>query len=297
MVADNAPHLEPFYGYLKGHSRMTKEQQRAVGSKIRNAAVRVMNIEHDAHLIIPEYEIINTDDFFLESLTIGRVEEYLKSAEKALGHYEERLNGHFKDVLAARISVERIKNEFARNNMRLITLWVNRFSYSYPNIRKSDMESNLNLVLGKAINEFDFEAGFNFSTYASKAMIKSAYNLKVKYRAMRKIDGVSIDYSRGGRNLKRFLGNDDKDPADQVLLSNDKESVYDDIQEALKILDEREREVIRSRMGFDENKTTRELAERFNCSHQTICNITEKALDKMRALLEDKGIEHYFRSL
>lgn len=72
---------------------------------------------------------------------------------------------HFIDVRSSAATLRHVRNRFARANLRLVVRIAHRFQRSGLTLHDRVQEGNLGLM--KAIDRFDPQRGFRFSTYAS----------------------------------------------------------------------------------------------------------------------------------
>ena len=74
-----------------------------------------------------------------------------------------------------------------------------------------------------------------------------------------------------------------------------KDSLKDEINDILSILDKREAEVIKLSFGIGSNQkaTLEEIGDRFNLTRERIRQIKEKALRKLRNSKKSSRLKHY----
>lgn len=123
--------------------------------------------------------------------------------------------------------------------------------------------------------------------------------------------GVSVDYvidtlikGRGIVSLDETFGDDDKNSLMEIMPDESQESpdslvmrnsLRDDIEEALETLDAREQEVIRLYFGLDgtPKMTLEEIGSKFGLTRERIRQIKEKALSKLRRPTRARKLTHY----
>jgi RNA polymerase primary sigma factor len=92
--------------------------------------------------------------------------------------------------------------------------------------------------------------------------------------------------------LMDVLPNDDQPLPDKDLM---KESLKNEISNALSTLDKREAEVIRLSFGIGRNQkaTLEEIGDKFNLTRERIRQIKEKALRKLRIAKKSNRLKEY----
>ena len=105
---------------------------------------------------------------------------------------------------------------------------------------------------------------------------------------------VSVDApftSDEDSSLLDVLTNDDTPTTDMALVE---ESLKSEIQEALGILNERERNIIEASYGINQTELTlEEIGEKYNLSRERVRQIKEKAIRKLRTCTKNKTLKTY----
>ena len=105
---------------------------------------------------------------------------------------------------------------------------------------------------------------------------------------------VSVDApftSDEDSNLLDVLINDDTPTTDMALVE---ESLKSEIQEALGILNERERNIIEASYGINQTELTlEEIGEKYGLSRERVRQIKEKAIRKLRTCTKNKTLKTY----
>ena len=92
-------------------------------------------------------------------------------------------------------------------------------------------------------------------------------------------------------NLLDVLINDDNPTTDMSLVE---ESLKSEIQEALNVLNERERSIIKASYGINEAELTlEEIGEKYGLSRERVRQIKEKAIRKLRTSTKNKILKTY----
>jgi RNA polymerase primary sigma factor len=105
---------------------------------------------------------------------------------------------------------------------------------------------------------------------------------------------VSVDApftSDEDSSLLDVLTNDDNPATDMALVA---ESLKSEIQEALGILNERERNIIEASYGINQTELTlEEIGEKYGLSRERVRQIKEKAIRKLRTCTKNKILKTY----
>ena len=105
---------------------------------------------------------------------------------------------------------------------------------------------------------------------------------------------ISVDapFSEGDDgSLLDVMANDDSPMADRGLVA---ESLKSEIQTALKVLNERERNIIEASFGIDQAELTmEEIGEKFGLTRERVRQIKEKAIRKLRSSTKNKILKQY----
>jgi RNA polymerase primary sigma factor len=105
---------------------------------------------------------------------------------------------------------------------------------------------------------------------------------------------ISVDapFSDGDDgSLLDVMTNDDSPMADRGLVA---ESLKSEIQTALKVLNERERNIIEASFGIGQSELTmEEIGEKFGLTRERVRQIKEKAIRKLRTSTKNKVLKQY----
>jgi RNA polymerase primary sigma factor len=136
------------------------------------------------------------------------------------------------------------------------------------------------------------------STRPSEEEIANALGVSVEYVVDTLIKGrgiVSLDETFGDddkNSLMEIMPDESQESPDSLVMRN---SLREDIEEALETLDDREQEVIRLYFGLDgtPKMTLEEIGSKFGLTRERIRQIKEKALGKLRRPTRARKLAHY----
>jgi len=151
----------------------------------------------------------------------------------------------------------------------------------------ADMVSEGNMALMRAVDKFDCERGFKFSTYACRAILKafSRYGMKAtKYRQRFPAEyDPTLEKSDHLETLREVHKRESADEVRHIVLNNDAN------------LSDMEREVIRHRFGLNQeanprtrkNLTLEQVGKIIGVTKERVRQIQNKALAKIKVSLEE----------
>lgn len=185
------------------------------------------------------------------------------------------------DDLADRAN--RIRNYIIQANTRLVMSIAKKFSDA--NNVFDDMLSEGISSLMHAVEKFDYDRGFRFSTYATTSIQRDLYRLVVKNQKQ------LARFSTGSEEVFAACPGDHA-AEDQREASA--ESAYGSLTEMLEQLDPREKLIIRHRFGFDteggRKATYTSLGKKLGISKERVRQLAERAIAKLRTIAPEFGL-------
>ena len=190
-----------------------------------------------------------------------------------------------------KIYLEQMKNgdEEARNilierNLRLVAHVVKK--YSNTKVEQDDLISIGTIGLIKGINSFDVDKGSKLSTYVSRCIdneILMYLRRTNKTKMEVSIDEpLNVDWDGNELLLSDILGTDE----DIIYKDIETEAEITLLKSAMKVLDDRERQIIELRFGINsrENKelTQKEVADILGISQSYISRLEKKIMVRLR---------------
>ena len=176
----------------------------------------------------------------------------------------------------------RIHDHIVRANVRLVISVAKKYIDTQNTF--DDLFSEGIMSLLRAVDKFDVDRGFRFSTYATTAIRRQLYNYK----------------TRDGRRRSMFNTNSEQPVLDSAFGAEKVarretavRTVNAVLSEMLARLDEREQIVINGRFGLDssgEKVTFSSLGQKLNISKERARQILEQAVLKLRSIAGEFGL-------
>ncbi|ADB16307.1 RNA polymerase, sigma 32 subunit, RpoH [Pirellula staleyi DSM 6068] len=184
------------------------------------------------------------------------------------------------------VSIERLiaqaladRNRIVRANLRLVVSIAKKFSDARNSF--DDLLSEGITSLLRAVEKFDYDRGFRFSTYATQA---------VRRTLCRSLQQLMRDRTRF-MNAETSLFEDTPEEERPGTMS---EARFDELRRALakmlSKLDPRERSIIRCRFGLDRKEqvqTLQSLAGEFGVCKERVRQLEMRAISKLRSMAEE----------
>lgn len=169
-----------------------------------------------------------------------------------------------------------------KSNMRLVISIVKKFVN--PNNVFDDLLSDGIVGLMRAVDKFDYDLGFRFSTYATQVVRRNAYRIVMQKQKERLKVTTSIQES----------GIDVSDSKTESSISIKR---WDELRGKLGImldhLDRREKFIVRARFslgGHRSVQTLQRLADKLGVSKERVRQLEKRALDKLRGMVSEAAL-------
>jgi RNA polymerase sigma factor (sigma-70 family) len=168
---------------------------------------------------------------------------------------------------------QEVKNQIVQSNLRLVVSIAKR--HVSPNHEFFELVSDGNVSLMRAVDKFDFNRGFKFSTYASWAIMKNFARTVPEERTQR-------DRYQTGRDeyLENAIGvHPEEHDSDELPALRSR------VEHMLCVLDEREQSILRHRYGLDsggEAQTLEQIGQRLGVSKERVRQLEARAMAKLR---------------
>ncbi len=171
------------------------------------------------------------------------------------------------------------RDRIVEANLRLVFSIVKKFVN--PNNSFDELLSDGIVGLMRAVEKFDFDRGFRFSTYATQVVRRNSYRTVVVNQQER----------------QRVLGglqDMDIEPSDEQKTSAISEKRWTQLRRRLSTmlddLDRREKLIIRSRFALGSHRqvrTLQALADRLGISKERVRQLEKRAMEKLQAMASD----------
>ena len=240
---------------------------------------------------VEEIKLEDIDVTNVEGVSVDDpVRMYLREIGKIpLLTYEQELD------LAKRIleGDEEAKQKLAESNLRLVVSIAKKYVGRGMLFLDLIQEGNMGLI--KAVEKFDYNKGFKFSTYATwwirqaitRAIADQARTIRIPVHMLETPIGEEDD-----SHLGDFIPDDDSPaPQDSAAYTLLKEQ----LEEVMNTLTPREAKVLKLRFGLEDGKarTLEEVGKEFQVTRERIRQIEAKALRKLRHPSRSKKLRDY----
>lgn len=144
------------------------------------------------------------------------------------------------------------------------------------------------LTLMQAVEKFDYDRGFRFSTYAYPSIARNAYRTVMTARKK------EARFTRDAEEwtFKQEDGNSSSDMADKVW-----SNIRERMASMLDKLDRRERFIIRSRYALGAHRKVRtfqSLADKLGVSKERVRQLEQRAVGKLRTMAAELEMDEVF---
>lgn len=185
---------------------------------------------------------------------------------------------------------EEAKKIIAEHNIRLVLYEVTT-RFKYVEYDKKDLVSIGNIGLIKAITTFDKSRKVEFSAYTARCIDNEILMFLRKIKKDQNVDSLNkqIKHDKEGRELKI---EDIISDTSNIIEDYEKNITYKNIQEIIKKLPNRDKEIIILRFGFYNNEvhTQEEIANMMSISRSYVARLIAKIVKRIGQELKKNGI-------
>lgn len=181
----------------------------------------------------------------------------------------------------------KLRDQIARSNLALVLAMAKRVRHSEMDF--SDLISEGNMALLRAIDKFNVARGFKFSTYACRAILKAFSRSGMKHTQYRQLFPTDFDpaLERSDFSRKKYDSHEDE-CADEVLrIVDSNRAELTDVEQA----------VIQHRFALHRQEdqtiplTLEQVGQIVGLTKERVRQIQNKALEKIRKTLEQQYLD------
>jgi RNA polymerase sigma factor (sigma-70 family) len=220
------------------------------------------------------------------------IQRFIQAVADPIGELDKRngtlgLNG-LREALDWFGRVEKIRDQLANANLPLVLAMAKRTRLS--NVDFSELISEGNMALLRALDKFDVGRGFKFSTYGCRAILKAFSRASQKQSRYRNRFPAEFDPDMEKSDYLERRRED--------LLADSVEELHAIIHYNLAGLNEVEDVIIRERFALSDNgdqpkpKTLEQVGRIIGVTKERVRQLQNKALRKIKKALESEVIEH-----
>ncbi len=221
-----------------------------------------------------------------EETRLFRKMNYLKFKASYLRRQMERdgakapLMGRIEALYKASIAV---KNEIVASNLRLVISIAKK--HANPNLSFSELISDGNFSLMKAVEKFDYTRGNKFSTYATWALLRNfARSIPDEQKQIDRFRPVDVEVFESRVENRGSIWQD-------LRIHKERMTQLDRLMGEL---DDRERAIIQRRFGLGEHsspQTLRQVGREIGVTKERVRQIETRAIEKLRRFAESEKME------
>jgi len=179
-----------------------------------------------------------------------------------------------------------IRDHLIKANMRLVVSIVKKFVT--PQQSFDDLLSEGVVTLMKAVEKFDFDRGFRFSTYAYRSIVRHTY---------RTVTVAQKEESRFTRDAEEWAFDDEDTQSSSSMGDQMWSNLREFMASLLDQLDRRERFIIRSRYALGAHRKVRTfqyLADKLGVSKERVRQLESRAVGKLQTLAAESAHDDLF---
>jgi RNA polymerase primary sigma factor len=176
-----------------------------------------------------------------------------------------------------------VRDQIIRANMRLVISIVKKFVT--PKHSFDELLSDGIVSLMHAVDKFDYDKGFRFSTYAYRAIARNAY---------RSITDQHKEDSRYDMAVSEDLTNVPEEERTSSLGEQEWIQMREHLARMMHRLDRRERFIIRGRFALGSHRKVRTfqcLADKLGVSKERVRQLEQRAINKLQTLAGQVDLE------
>ena len=180
---------------------------------------------------------------------------------------------------------DEVRDELIRSNLRLVMSIAKRFAEE--SFLFEDLVSEGAIAVMNAVEHFDYQRGFRFSTYATQAVRRCFYRLLARRAKQRN--------AIGGAFAELLDSIPCSEPSNE-LSEKTVESLRVKVREILTVLDAREQSIIQARFGMKNlapGQTLQRIADQLGVCKERVRQLEQRAMGKLRARAVELKLDEY----
>ena len=180
-------------------------------------------------------------------------------------------------------NAERVRNHIIRANTRLVFSVIRKFVN--PQHSFDDLLSDGIFTLIRAVDKFDTDRGFRFSTYAYRAITSNT---------CRKIANRQKELARQAASANPLIHESLESPTPSGMNEQTWTQLNDVLMQLIQRLDRREQLILRSRHALGSHRTThtfQDLANRLGISKERVRQLEHRAVQKLRNWAAEQAVQ------
>ena len=179
-----------------------------------------------------------------------------------------------------------IRNRIIEANVRLVMSIAKQFA-DQKNRFDELFSEGVNCLI-KAVDKFNFDRGFRFSTYATRAVRREIFRL---------VKRLHRDRSRYSSGADETIAKQIERRETPAGIGSSWQEVDRTVRESMEMLDERERMIVAARYGFErlgQKATFQYLGKLLGVSKERARQLEQRALEKMRQSAAVMALDTHF---
>ena len=176
-----------------------------------------------------------------------------------------------------------LRDHIIQANMRLVISIVKKFVS--PSFSFDELLSDGIVILMNAVEKFDYDRGFRFSTYAYRSIMRNAY---------RKVMDRKKDQARYAAVAEETIEGSIDEGSTASMDEKTWERLRGMLAKFLGNLDKRERLIVRSRYALGQFRTVQtfqSIADKLGVSKERVRQLEQRAVGKLQAMAAEANAE------
>ncbi len=181
-----------------------------------------------------------------------------------------------------------IRDHIIQANTRLVMSIVKKFVTSQQSF--DEMLSDGIVTLMQAVEKFDFDRGFRFSTYAYRSIARNAY---------RTVTTARKEEARLTRDAEEWAFEQEDSQSASTMTDQVWSNLRELMTSMLDNLDRRERFIIRSRYALGAHRKARTfqyLADKLGVSKERVRQLEQRAVSKLQSMAAELEMDELFNA-